>query len=124
MLRAIRRSLPESSARRLLRQIRPHIDRILAVPPGNLLLNRYDPLFRAASARCAAMYRNPAETSVGRVAAVAGVLYQIRCNLIHGSKDPDEPRDRMLVQETASVLRLLVPMLEQAMTDRSVRAAG
>lgn len=75
-------------------------------------LDRDDPSFRAATQRCAALYRNRGETSKNRLAAVGGVIYQVRCNLIHGDKDPDDARDRMLVSESVAVLRTLMPALE------------
>jgi hypothetical protein len=59
------------------------------------------------------MYRNRNETSVSRLAAVGGVLYQVRCNLIHGGKDPDNERDKMLVRESLTVLNVLVPAIEE-----------
>jgi hypothetical protein len=112
VMACIRRSFTERAALRVLRSVTRSIDRILELPPGNLLLNRYDSSFRAASQRCAAIYRNRSESSVGRLAAVGGVLYQIRCNLIHGDKDPDTERDRMLVRESVAVLNVLVPAVE------------
>lgn len=112
VMACIRRSFSNRGALRVLRAVTGAISRILEVPPGNLLLNRYDPNFRAASQRCAAVYRNRRESPVGRLAAASGVLYQIRCNLIHGGKDPDSQRDRMLVQESLAVLRVLVPAIE------------
>jgi hypothetical protein len=33
--------------------------------------------------------------------------------MIHGYKDPDIERDRMLVEESLAVLNVLVPYLEQ-----------
>jgi len=81
----VRRNIDESAARRTLRLLKDPIERILAIPPGDMLLNRWDPSFRAASRRCVARYRERTETAVGRLAAVAGVLYQVRCNLVHGS---------------------------------------
>jgi hypothetical protein len=112
VIACIRRVFSERAALRVLRQVAASIDRILLVPPGSLLLNRYDPAFRAASSRYAALYRNRRESSVSRLAAVAAVLYQVRCNLIHGGKDPHEERDRMLVKESLAVLRVLMPELE------------
>ena len=112
VMASIRRSLSETAARRVLRASTASIDKILAVPPGNLLLNVWNPKFRAVSQRCAAMYRDRSETAVGRLAAVAGVLYQVRCNLLHGSKDPQVTRDRMLVTESVAILRELLPELE------------
>jgi hypothetical protein len=112
VMACIRRNFSERRALLVLRAVTRSTDRILEIPPGNLLLDRYDPNFRAASRRCAALYRNRRESSAGRLAAVGGVLYQIRCNLIHGGKDPDSQRDRVLVQESLAVLRVLVPELE------------
>jgi hypothetical protein len=77
-----------------------------------MLLDSHDRHFRAASKRYADIYRSPAESTQSRLAAIAGVLYQVRCNLIHGSKDPDSERDRMLVRESITILRELVPALE------------
>jgi hypothetical protein len=71
------------------------------------------PQFRAASQRYAAIYRNRDETAVTRLAAVGSVLYQVRCNLIHGGKSPDDRRDTMLVRESVAVLRVLVPAIEE-----------
>ena len=118
VMASIRRCFSEQGALRILRAVTRSIDRILEVPPGNLLLNKYDPHFRAASQRCAALYRNRRESSAGRLAAAAGVLYQVRCNLIHGDKDPDSERDRMLVRESFAVLRVLVPAIENELGDR------
>lgn len=115
VMSCVRRNMSELAAVRVLRQCTQSVDQILAVPPANLLLNRWDPKFRAASQRCAALYRNKAETAVSRLAGVVGVLYQIRCNLLHGSKDPSNERDRMLVKESLVVLNALLPELEAAL---------
>ena len=111
----IRRNFSESAALRVLRSIRVSVDRILHVPPGNMQLERDNPSFRAATQRCAALYRNRGETSRNRLAAVGGAIYQVRCNLLHGDKDPDDARDRMLVSESVAVLRSLVPALEASL---------
>lgn len=114
VMSCIRRNMSERAALRVLRQSTRSIDQILSIPPADLRLNRWDPKFRAASQRCAALYRNKSETALGRLAGVAGVLYQIRCNLIHGSKDPTNQRDRMLVTESLTILNALIPELEAA----------
>jgi hypothetical protein len=114
VIASIRRHMSERSALRVLRKVTKAVDRILAIPPGNTQLDRWHPGFRAASQRYSAMYRNKAESTVGRLAAVAAVIYQVRCNLLHGSKDPSIERDRMLVQESLVILRTLVPELEAA----------
>jgi hypothetical protein len=114
VMASVRRHLTDGEARRVLRRCRAAIDRIIDVPPGNMVLGRLDPNFRAASRRCIAIYRDRRESSRGRLAAVAGVLYQVRCNLTHGSKDPSVERDKMLVRESLAVLRVLLPVLETA----------
>lgn len=112
VMACVRSVFTDSAAIRVLRAVTKSVDQILAVPPADLRLNRWDPRFRAASARCAALYRNPAETPRSRLAGVCGTLYQVRCNLIHGSKDPTSGRDRMLVDQSLAILRVLVPALE------------
>lgn len=115
VMSCIRRNFSERAALRVLRSVSQSVDRILKIPPGNMQLDQHDHNFRAASQRCAALYRNKNETSISRLAAVGGVIYQVRCNLIHGDKDPDEARDRMLISESLTVLRSLVPALEEAL---------
>jgi hypothetical protein len=112
LMASIRKHFSEKAALRVLRASTPAIDQVLALSPGNMRLDRLDPAFRAASQRCAALYRNQKETAVGRLAGVAGVVYQVRCNLLHGSKDPRSDRDRMLVRESVRILQALVPELE------------
>jgi len=114
VIAAIRKHMGTRQALAVLRRITRRVDRLLAVPPGNMMIESWDPSFRAASQKYAAMYRNKKETAVSRLAAVAAVLYQVRCNLIHGSKDPQVERDRMLVAESLAILTVLVPALEQA----------
>ena len=120
----IRRLLSETAARRVLRVSRPSIDRILEIPPGNLIMDRFNPRFRAASMKYAARYRDPQETAVGRLAAVGAIVYQVRCNLMHGQKDPESVRDTMLVRESRKVLEALVGELESAATSLLQRAAS
>lgn len=119
VMASVRKNMNERRSLRVLRTVTKSVNRILEIPPGNMQLDRLDPKFRAASQRCSAMYRNKSETAIGRLAAVAAVLYQIRCNLIHGSKDPPVERDRMLVRESLEVLRALLPELEAACAARA-----
>lgn len=121
VMSTIRRLVNHREARRLLRDRRLAIERIVAIPPGNLQLDRYDPKLRRASQRCAAIYRDPQEAAPTRLAGVGGVLYQVRCNLVHGGKDPDVRRDRMLVAESLHILRDLVPAVEAGAHARVAR---
>ena len=40
-----------------------------------------------------------------RIQCILLTLYQVRCNLFHGSKDPDYPRDRELIREAATIMQ-------------------
>ena len=40
-----------------------------------------------------------------RIQCILLTLYQVRCNLFHGSKDPDYPRDRELIREAAILMQ-------------------
>ena len=116
VMRCLRESFSAAAALRVLRATTPSITRILDIPPGDMRRDRTDPNFRAASQKYAAVYRTPKESSAARLAAVGTILYQVRCNLVHGSKDPANPRDRMLVTESLAVLGVLVPALEDQLT--------
>src|SRR5688572_32436181 len=67
---SIRKYIADRVARRLLRDSRRSIDRIIAIPPGNMVLDGYDPRFREASRRCIATYRDLEQSSRARLAAV------------------------------------------------------
>lgn len=112
VITCIKNTFSEQSALSVLNSVVHSTDRILEIPPGDTRLNKTNPAFRAESQRDAAQYRNKDNSAVDRLSAVGGVLYQVRCNLIHGSKDPDDVRDRMLVTESLVILRALVPALE------------
>ncbi len=115
-MNTVRRYISATDAKHLLKRHAASIARIIGVPPGDMRLDSWDPRFRAASERCAQLVRGRHEAPRGRLAGVAGMLYQVRCDVVHGAKDPDERRDRMLVRESLSILRDLVPTLERAMS--------
>lgn len=116
VMRCIRRAFTEKKALKVLRAIRHAADRILEIPPGDMRLDQRDPSFRAATQRCRGAYKNPRETAVGRLSALGGVLYQVRCNLMHGSKNPENARDRMLVTESRRIMAIMIPELEDCLS--------
>lgn len=111
VMRCIRLNFTEAAAQSVLDAASRHINKILDVPPGNMQRERDDPDFRLTSQRLADTYWSVSETAVGRLAAVGGVLYQVRCNLIHASKDPFDARDCMLITESLQVLQALIDAL-------------
>ena len=108
----IRKRISEARAKRIQSQTDVAIERLLAIPPGSMLLGQWNPHFRRASQSLARVYHGRSKTSVSKLAAVAGILYQVRCNLLHGEKDPQVMRDRMLVRESVRILDILLPELE------------
>lgn len=110
----IRSYISPIRARGLLERIHVAAERILAVAPGDMLTNRWDLRFRLANRWLAWRYRT-GPTPVSRLAALAGVLYQVRCVLIQGSHDRQEERDRMLVRESLQILETLVPELPETL---------
>lgn len=113
VMAAIRRHLSQARARQVLQASADPLQRILSIPPGDMRLDERDPTFRRASRALARKYWDRSCSQVDRLAAVGGVLYQVRCNLLHGSKDPRNDRDRMLVEQSIRVLECLVPALEE-----------
>ncbi len=108
---AIRKSISESRARGILARTDVPTSQIFSVPPGDMRRGRFDPEFRRASRQQARLYRT-SKRALDRLVAVAGVLYQVRCNFLHGQKDPYDDRDQMLVRQSVIILEVLVPEVE------------
>lgn len=47
---------------------------------------------------------NPHQPMKDRINALFMTMYQVRCNLFHGQKNPESSRDRELVESTAIIL--------------------
>jgi hypothetical protein len=117
---SIRKYISEVRARAIITQTDGAITRILTVPPGNMLFDQRDPKFRRTSRQLARTYKTASKSAVDRLAAASAILYQVRCNLLHGAKDPQAERDRMLVRESVRVLEALVPEVEHGASHLSV----
>ena len=122
VMAVVRRFVSSRDAQHLLDSRRNAIAELIAVPPGDMRREAWDPRFRAASRKYARRYRDRKSGALARLAAVAGITYQVRCNLLHGSKDPDSARDRMLVRASVDILRDLVPVLERGIAHASMSA--
>jgi hypothetical protein len=112
VMASIRNNFSEEAAMRVLDAAAHAADSILETPPGNTRLPHTHPKFRTETIELAAQYRQADSSARDRLAALGGIIYQVRCSLIHGSKDPTSARDRMLIGESQSILRLLLPELE------------
>lgn len=91
---------------------------IIATPPGDMRKDASDPQFREQTNRCAAGYSDSTRPSNERIASLMGVIYQVRCNLLHGDKDPDDARDMVLIRSSNTVLESVLPALEDAIRER------
>ena len=52
---------------------------------------------------------------VSNPSQVLDAIYQVRCNLIHGQKFMDEPRNRMLVKSSFVILEKIVPSMIESL---------
>jgi hypothetical protein len=80
VMNCIRDEFSDDTARRVLGECAESIDRIVAIPPGNMRRGPGSPNFRTTAAQLTATYRDQSLTATERLAAVGGVLYQVRCN--------------------------------------------
>src|ERR1700730_9488633 len=84
------------AAQASLVEIGQHIAALIAVPPGDDRLSPAAPNYREKATFLVAHFHGSADP-VERLAAVMAIIYQVRCNLVHGSKDPTVMRDQALV---------------------------
>jgi hypothetical protein len=90
------------------------IRRLMAVPPGDDRIPATHPNYRKKTAALIERFResgNPVE----RLAALMAIIYQVRCNLVHGSKDPTVMRDQELVSTCTPILEIVVSRLTEIM---------
>jgi hypothetical protein len=64
----------------------------------------------------AAIVNDADRRSSERLAALLVLVYQVRCSLVHGNKNPDRDRDNELVSWGVSVLEEVVAALQDAMS--------
>jgi hypothetical protein len=88
--------------------------RILDTPPADMRKDATDLNFRAQTQALARTYGDADRSGRERLSALLGVIYQVRCNLLHGDKDPDDERDMALVRDSIIVLKKLMPVLERS----------
>ena len=86
------------------------IAELTAVPPGDDRLSPRDPKYRKKTTDLATRIHGSGD-SVERLAALMAIVYQVRCNLLHGSKDPAVMRDQELVTTCTPVMEIVVSRL-------------
>jgi hypothetical protein len=113
VMQVVQRYLTDSDAHHLIVQVDVAAQKIIETPPGDMRKDASDMRFREQTERCAIIYCDLCRPSKERLAGLMGVIYQVRCNLLHGDKDPDDVRDMNLVRDSNSVLRVVLPALEE-----------
>ena len=108
-MQMIKLYVPYRTAERLLNQLSGPISYFAPEAPGNMQLSHSHPAFRQKTNAALRKVKNPRLKPVERLAYLISVVYQVRCNLLHGDKDPYETRDRALVANSLIVLDAVVP---------------
>jgi hypothetical protein len=111
VMNMVRQSVSADHATDLLATLVEPISFFSALPPGNMRYGRRDPRFRQRSLEDLTVVNETTLNAVERLAHLMSVVYQIRCNLLHGEKDPIEERDRELVQRSYFVLSAALGVL-------------
>ncbi len=114
---SVQRFLTEDKAAELLTQLLPPKEPLPDPPPGDTRYTETDPQFRRPARRELTLVSNESKAATDRVAALMVLVYQIRCSLVHGNKNPQLDRDDQLVQWGLRALDHVVPVLEGAMVD-------
>jgi hypothetical protein len=85
---------------------------LTSLPPGDMRKDESDCKFREYTQTSAATYQDLEKSNVDRITGLMTVIYQVRCNLLHGGKDPDNSRDMDLAKKSNAVLKRVLPVLE------------
>ena len=84
----------------------------------NKFSNRQDmPYFESNckdAARCYVRICDPKYNDSFKSEALLMSIYRVRCNLFHGNKDPDLRRNYDLIESSARILEILLPVLKDA----------
>ncbi len=86
-------------------------------PPGNTRYESSNEEFRKKSFEEVKKAKDTTQPSSHRLASIMVLVYQVRCSLVHGNKNPDWDRDNVLVEWGDTALRDVLPKLERAMSE-------
>lgn len=111
VMNMVRQTVAVDQSEEFLASLLEPITFFTQLPPGNMRYDRADPRFRQQSEADLTVVNDAAQDPVERLARLMSVVYQIRCNLLHGEKDPINDRDRDLVQWSYVVLSATLEVL-------------
>lgn len=110
-MNAIRHNVTDAQSQSLLSQLSDEIVFFTRLPPADTRKQLADPLYRQGSQDDLNIVNDLNQNASERLASLISVLYQVRCNLMHGDKDPDSKRDREVVKWSLDTLRKILPVL-------------
>lgn len=108
--------LDESTACDLLGRLRNAARELAESPPGDMRYSTESPEFYQSNE---GEVKTLSDSDAGcrqRLGALLALVYQVRCNLVHGNKDPSRKRDLHLVRTSNEILEVVLPELEEALT--------
>lgn len=111
VMAAVRAGFTDEEAGELLGENAGEITELLALPPGDMRLGPRHARFRQKSTADAAVVSDETAPGRERLAHLMAVVYLVRCNLVHGDKDPRAIRDRALVRASDVIVRRVVERL-------------
>ena len=114
VIRVIRLFYDAPNAEACLTETNAHIEALIAVPPGDDRRRPTAPNYREKATYFVNQFRRSSDP-VERLAAIMAIVYQVRCNLVHGSKDPVVMRDQDLVSACTPILAVVVSRLQDIM---------
>lgn len=115
----VRRSvdyIEEHRAAELLDRLHDAARQLAEDPPGDMRYASDSPAFYAAVKQDVEALRDGGGSATQKMGALLALVYQVRCNLIHGNKDPGRERDLQLIQVSNTVLQAALPELEAAIS--------
>lgn len=115
---AILTGLTEAQATWILECCTEEVIFLLRLPPGNMRYQADDGRFRERAKRDMASAADSKIAPTKRLAHLVSAVYQIRCNLFHGNKNPVRLRSRRLLAAgtriTENVVHALIENVEAA----------
>lgn len=83
------------------------VKKLLQLPPGDDRYVPSDPKYRTTTRELAKVVAS-GTGAPEKLSALIRIVYQVRCNLIHGEKDPNFWRDKSLVRACAPITSVFV----------------
>lgn len=101
-------SISDDDAKHVLQDLNLEIDFYASLPPGNMEYSSGDARFRRITSEDMAKALDQSVPPRERLAHLMCAVYQVRCNLFHGSKNPRVIRSRKLIAYGAKIVAAVV----------------